>query len=200
MLTGMFRKWVHADPGVVWGIMLDSVENPQRYVANVDACRVLERHGGGVIKELRVGYETAPGVFDFFVFDRWRLREVKSTDTTAEPVYDVFRLFTFESTVVREVTVQGVRYREKILISREEREIRRELMDHPTSEGKMAIRVVPISVQNPMAPVNLQFQSTLAPRVSRAGECAQWHEETLLAIREEQRCLKVAAEERERVS
>lgn len=149
MLTGTFRTWVHADPGVIWSIILDSVENPQRYVTNVDACQVLERHGGGVVKELRIGYEPAPGVFDFFVLDRGGLREIKSTDSTAESVYGVFRFFTFESVVVREVTVQGVRHREKILISREDREIRRELVDHPECEGRIAIKVVPISVQNP---------------------------------------------------
>lgn len=48
-----------------------------------------------------------------------------------------------------------------------------------------------------MAPVDLQFLPMLAPRTFRAGEYARWHEETVLAIREEQRCLKAAAEEEE---
>lgn len=197
MLTGTFSTWVHADPEVVWSVILDSVENPQRYGANVEDCRVLERHDGGVIRELTCGSESAPGVFDFFVVDGGRLREIKSTGSMAEPVHGVFRFFAFESAVVREVSVRGVRYREKILISRGDREIRRELIDHPASDGKIAIKVVPHSTQNPMAPVDLQFQPMLAPSASRTGEYVRWHEEAMLAIREEQLRLKEVAEERE---
>lgn len=198
MLTGTFRSWVHADPGVLWSVILESVENPQRYVANVEECRVLERQGGGVIREVTCGgCEPAPGVFDFFVVDGGVLREIKSTDDRADSVHGVFRFFSFESVIVREVSVQGERYREKILISTVDREIRRELVDHPASKGTIAIKVVPISVQNPMAPVDLQFQAALEPSASHAGEYTRWHEETMMGIREEQLLLKEVAEERE---
>jgi hypothetical protein len=197
MLTYTYRTWVHADPGVIWSIILDSVENPQRYVSNVEDCRVLERLDGGVIRELTCGYESAPGVFDFFVVDGGILREIKSTDNAAESVHGVFRFFSFESAIVLEVTVQGVRYREKILISREDREVRRELLDHPASNGKLTIKVVPLSTQNPMAPVDLQFEAALAPSASHTREYVRWREETERGILEEQRHLKEVSEERE---
>lgn len=41
------------------------------------------------------------------------------------------------------------------------------------------------------------FSTMLAPSASRAGEYVRWHEETTLAIREEQWHMKEVAEERE---
>ncbi len=197
MLAGTFRMWVEAEPETVWGVLLDSVENPQRYLPDAEGVKILERLAGGVLEELKVGNEVAPGVFDFFVFNRGVLTEIKPHESYDATVRGVFGTFAFESAVLREVTVRGSTYREKILISRENREIRRELIGHPASEGRIVIRAAPLSAQNPMAPVDLQFVPYLSPTACRAEESALWLEEMLVAIREEQCRLKAAAEERE---
>lgn len=189
--------WVEAEPETVWGVLLDSVENPQRYLPDAEGAKILERLAGGVVEELKVGNEVAPGVFDFFLFNRGVLTEIKPHESYDVTVRGVFGTFAYESAILREVTVRAVPYREKILISRANREIRRELIGHPASEGRIIIRAVPLSVQNPMAPVDLQFAPVLAPTASRAAEYALWLEEMLATIREEQRCLKAVAEERE---
>ncbi len=198
MLAGTFRMWVSAEPETVWRVLQDGVENPQRYLPDVEASQVLERLAGGVVEELRIGSEFAPWRFDFFVFNRGVLREIKSHDNHDASVRGVFGSFAYESAVLREVTVRGVPYREKILISRANREIRRDLIGHPASEGRIIIRAVPLSTQNPMAPVDLQFAPVLTPNPSRSADTALWLEEMLFAIREEQRRLKAAAEEKKK--
>ncbi len=77
MLSGTFRMRVDAELETLWGVLLESVENPQKYIPDVEASKVLERLGGGAVEELRIGSEVAPGVFDFFVFNRGVLTEIK---------------------------------------------------------------------------------------------------------------------------
>ena len=179
----------------VWNAISDSVENPQRYMPDLEGSRVLERLEGGMVKELKIGNESAPGVFDFFVFERGVLREVKNTNTENENenVTGVFNSFGYEREIVRKVTVRGTPYRERILVSKKEREVRRELIDHPACTGRIVVKAVPISAQNPMAPVDLQFFLKLEFKKGMKVK----EEEMVSAIEEEQQQLKERAEELE---
>ncbi|GLI38814.1 hypothetical protein KI811_05850 [Geobacter hydrogenophilus] len=194
MRTTTFRTWVRAELDTVWAVVLDSVENPQRYMPEVEAVRVLERLEGGITKELKLrGMESASGCFDFFVFERGTLKEIKSTENSTEHVSGVFDSFVFESSIIREVTVRSVPYRERIRISNRERKIHRELIDHPTCCGKIIVAAVPISVQNPMTPVDLQFFLELEfMKGAKEGE-----EGITAEIKEEQQRLKEKSEELE---
>ncbi len=194
MRTTTFRTWVRAELDTVWAVVLDSVENPQRYMPEVEAVRVLERLEGGITKELKLrGMESASGCFDFFVFERGTLKEIKSTENSTEHVSGVFDSFVFESSIIREVTVRSVPYRERIRISNRERKIHRELIDHPTCSGKIIVAAVPISVQNPMTPVDLQFFLELEfMKGAKEGE-----EGITAEIKEEQQRLKEKSEELE---
>ena len=188
-----FRTWVRAELETVWSVVLDSVENPQRYMPDVETSRVLERLNGGIVRELLIrGMESASDSFDFVVFDLGALKEIKSTGSKNEYVPGVFGSFEFECSMIREVSVLGIPYRERILISKK-KEIRRELIDHPLCTGKIIAKVVPISVQNPMAPVDLQFFLELEFKKGvKGGE-----KEMTATIMEEQQRLKEKAEELE---
>lgn len=189
-----FRTWVRAELEAVWAVVLDSVENPQRYMSDVEAVRVLERLQGGITKELTIrGMEYAPGCFDFFVFERGTLKKIKSTENDNVCASGVFDSFVFESSIIREVTVRGVPYRERIRISNKERKIHRELIDHPACSGKIIVKAVPCSVQNPMAPVDLQFFLELKSMKGAKEET----EEMTGEIKKEQQRLKEKAEELE---
>jgi hypothetical protein len=194
MITKIFRSWVRADLETVWSIILDSVENPQRYMPDVETASVLERLEGGITNELKIrGMESATGFFDFFVFERGTLKEIKSTENENEYVPGVFGSFVFECSIVRKITMRSMTYREKILVSKKEREIRYELIDHPACTGKIIVKTVPLSVQNPMAPVDLQFFLELEFKDGvKEGE-----EEMTAVIMEEQLRLKEKAEELE---
>ncbi len=113
------------------------------------------------------------------------LTEIKPHESYDVTLRGVFGFFAYESAVLREVAVRGVSYREKILISRVNLEIRRELIRHSDCEGRIVARAAPLAVQNPMTPVDLQFVPELTPTASRASEYALWLEEMLVAIRDE---------------
>ncbi len=193
----IFRRWVHAEPETVWNVLLDGVENPQKYMADVTESRVMERFEGGMVKKLMLeGNENAAGIYDFFVFERGTLKEIKPLGD--ENVTGVFDCFVFEDGIIREIKVRGTTYRERISVSRERREIRRELIDHPACGGRITVMAVPSSVQNPMAPTDLQFFLKLEAKLSRAEGMAKWEDEMTVDIREEQQRLKDKAEEFER--
>ena len=63
-------------------------------------------------------------------------------------------------------------------------------MDHPAFSGKIVIKVVPTSVQNPMAPIDLQYFVELD---------LKWKEENLISsLVDEQKRLKEISEELEK--
>ena len=169
MISKTFRKWVHADPLIIWSVILDSVESPQKYVPDVEKSSILERFEGETIKGRKIeGYSVE--VFDYFVY---------------------------EGGIIREIKMRGTVYRERILVSKEQREIRRELIDNPACSVKIIVKTVPISTQNPMAPVDLQFFLELESKPLRAEGMTKWEEEMTADIKEEQRRLKERAEELE---
>ena len=97
---------------------------------------------------------------------------------------------TAEYEFLREIHVFDTCYKEKISVNSVAKEICLEIVDHPVCFGKIVIKVVPTSVQNPMAPVDLQYFLEL--ELNGKGE------NLISTLMEEQRRLKEISEELER--
>lgn len=151
MFTKILRTWVHAQLETVWSALMDSVGNPQKYMPDLEAFRILEETEGAVFREMKI------------------------RDTL---------------------------YKEKISVNSVSKEICRELFNHPTYSGRIIIKAVPCSVQNPMAPVDLQFFVELESKISQADRSVKETEEKLMEIilEEEQRRLKEVSEELEKTA
>lgn len=116
------------------------------------------------------------------------------------PDLEVFRILDeAEGAVFREMTIRDILYREKVSVNHVSREICRELLDHPAYVGKIVIKAVPSSVQNPMAPIDLQFFLDLEPI---SGSQIKDDEETgiIALVKEEQRRITKESEKLERRS
>lgn len=196
MISKTFRMWVHADPFIIWSVLLDSLENPQKYMPDVEESSILEWLEGGMVKGRKIeGYENSANIYKSSVFERGTFNEIKTGGDEDAP--GVFDYFVYEGGIIREIKVRGIVYKERILVSKKQREIHRELIDHPACSGKLTVKAVPISAQNPMAPVDLQFLLELEPKHSDTKEMVKREEEMTAGIREEQKRLKERAEELE---
>ncbi|BEH08954.1 hypothetical protein GSUET_05660 [Geobacter sulfurreducens subsp. ethanolicus] len=190
---------IHAQPVTVWSVLLDSIEDPQRYMPDVDGSSVVERLVGGTAKELKIGWEClVPDGFDYFVFDQGALREIKAQKNGNDYEPGLLRSFEYESEIVRKITVRGTPYIEKYMVSKKYKDIRRKLVDHPVFSGQITIKVAPYSAQNPMSPVDLQFFIVLVPKSAWAKEVVDRENEMVLAIKTELQRIKERAEELER--
>jgi hypothetical protein len=178
---------VRAQSDTIWSILLDSVGNPQRYMRDVEESRVLESTEGEIVREIKI---------KGFVFDRGRLKEIDTSGSEDTP--GVVDCVAFERGIIREIVGRGASYKEKILVSDERKEIRHDLIDHPRYAGKIVTKVVPLSVQNPMAPSDLQFFLELESKPPPAEATAGWEEEMVAQIGEELQRLKEKAEELEK--
>lgn len=193
------RMLIHAEPETIWSILLDSIDAPQRYMPDVSASSVVERLGGGTAKELMIGWENlVPGGFDYFVFDHGYLKEIKVQKNKNDYEPGLLKSFVYENEIIREITVRGIRYREKFLVSSKYKDIRRELVDHPVFSGQTTIKVAPFSAQNPMAPVDLQLLMVLVSKSADAKGIIPFEKEMVSAIEAEMRRIKERAEELER--
>jgi hypothetical protein len=131
---------VHAQPATVWKVLLDEVENPQRYLHGVESTEITERTAEGVVREMR-----------------WDGKTVK----------------------------------EMIVPAEKDMRIVHELLEHPIYEGRLLTRMAPTSVQNPMAPVDLQVSVELERKsfhmeglVATEAELAADIEKELLTVKE----------------
>ena len=52
-----FSSPVNASFQTLWGMLLDKIENPQRYITSVEETKVLERYENGILREMK-----APGL------------------------------------------------------------------------------------------------------------------------------------------
>lgn len=173
---------------------MDSLENPQKYMPNIEESNVLERLEGGMVKGRKIeGYENSAGIYKTSVFERGTFNEIKTGGDEDPP--GVFDYFVYENGVVRKIKARGTMYKERILVSKKQMEIRRELIDHPTCHVNITVKAVPISTQNPMAPVNLQFFLELGSKSLNSEEKTTCEDEMTADISEEQRRLKEKAEE-----
>ncbi|MGB3206321.1 MAG: AtaL-like protein [Crinalium sp.] len=55
MLSHSFSTPVNASIDQVWTLLVDKIENPQRYVKSVEKSQVLEKYQDGVLREMEVG-------------------------------------------------------------------------------------------------------------------------------------------------
>jgi hypothetical protein len=102
--------------------------------------------------------------------------------------------------VVREVRRQGVVVRQRLSADNGERELRSELLDHPAYTGWTAIRVIPASVQNPMAPLELECAVRLERKSFHLEGMLKSEEQLLAELKEAMSMLKEKAEEQEKRS
>ena len=100
--------------------------------------------------------------------------------------------------VVREMQWEGKRVRERILPEENENRVTHELLEHPIYEGRIITRLVPTSVQNPMAPVDLQIAVELERKSLKVEGLVQTEAELIADIEKELQLLKAKAEEMER--
>ncbi|WP_243371209.1 hypothetical protein [Geotalea sp. SG265] len=99
--------------------------------------------------------------------------------------------------IVRELSYRGTPFRETAIFDQNSRSIRHELQDHPLYQGVYGTSVVPTSVQNPMAPVELQLYLELERRSFKIEKLVQMEGELATDIEKVLRILKRMAEERE---
>jgi hypothetical protein len=193
------RMLIHADPETIWSVLLDSIKAPQRYLPDVDASSVVERFEEGTAKELKIGWENSvPGGFDYFVFDQGTHKEIKAQKNENNYEPGLMRTFVYESEIARKITVRGIPYKERILISKKYKDICRELIDHPVFSGRITIKVAPYSAQNPMSPVDLQYFMVLVSKSADAKGIVDREKEMVSAIETELQRIKERAEELER--
>ena len=198
-MVNTLRMLIRAEPGTIWSVLLDGIEAPQRYMPDVGDSSVVERLEGGTAKELKIGWECpVPGGFDYFVFDQETLKEIKAEVNEDDYEPELFRSFVYENGIVRKVTVRGIPYKERILVSRKYKDIRRELVDHPVFSGRITIKVAPYSAQNLMAPVDLQIFMVLVSKSADAKGIVDREKEMVSAIKAEMQRVKERSEGLER--
>lgn len=100
--------------------------------------------------------------------------------------------------VIREMLWEGKRVREMILPEENENRVTHELLEHPIYEGRIITRLVPTSVQNPMAPVDLQIAVALERKSFKVEGLVPTEAELVADIENELQLLKAKAEEMER--
>ncbi len=69
MLSGTYRMSTNAKPETVWSVLLDSMENPQKYIPDVGVTKVLERLAGEPSMSSGSEARSTRGGFNFFVFN-----------------------------------------------------------------------------------------------------------------------------------
>ncbi|KAA0888315.1 hypothetical protein [Oryzomonas rubra] len=190
------RVLIHADPETIWNVLLDSIETPQHYLPDVNASSVVGRLEGGTAKELNISWENSvSGGFDYFVYYQGVPKEIKVQENENDYDPELFRSYVYEIEIIRENTLRGVPYREKFLVSNKFKDIRQKLVDHPDFSGQIIIKVVPYSVQNPMAPVVLQFNLVLVPKLTDVKGITGHEKEMESVIKTELQRIKERAED-----
>ena len=103
--------------------------------------------------------------------------------------------------VIRESKVSDGVIRERISVDMKEHAVHTVLLEHPACTGTILTRVLPTSLQNPMAPLHLEVQVTLEA-VERYGKGTGrfYEEEAVRMLQEEMERLKMRAEELEQAS
>lgn len=102
-----------------------------------------------------------------------------------------------ETRVVREISWRGTVFRDKAFIDNDNRRINHELQEHPLYEGRYVTSIVPTSVQNPMAPVELQVYLELKRRSFKVERMVQTEAELAADISSLLESVKKKAEKRE---
>jgi len=96
--------------------------------------------------------------------------------------------------LVREVSGRGLFIKERVTIDKGKREIRYLLLEHPLFSGTVTHRLVPLSRQSPVAPVQLTMVANWVPRNDEAEGLIV--KRMSAAIQQEILSIKEEAEER----
>lgn len=144
MLTSTYKTLVHAQVETVWGLLLDSLQNPQNYLSGVQEARVIEKFSDGV---------------------------------------------------VRETKRNGITVRERITVNKSELALHSELLEHPLYTGTIVTRLAPTSVQNPMAPLHMEYTLRLERKSFHLEGLVKAEEEMVAAIEKEMAAFKEKAEQ-----
>ncbi len=147
-MINTYHTLVHAQPVTVWKLLLDEVENPQKYLHGVESAQIVGRSAEGIVREMR-----------------W----------------------------------EGMTVRERIIPEEKENLITHEFLEHPVYQGRFFTRVVPASVQNPMAPVDLQIGVELERKSFQVSNLVQTDVEFDSDIENELQLLKEMAEKVEQM-
>lgn len=99
--------------------------------------------------------------------------------------------------IVRELSYHGTTFRETAYLDQNNSIIRHELQDHPLYQGRYSTAIIPASVQNPMAPVELRLNLELERRSFKVEKLVQMEGALATDIEKNLRILKRMAEERE---
>lgn len=102
-----------------------------------------------------------------------------------------------ENRVVREISWRGKLFRDKAYIDNDNKRINHELEEHPLYEGRYVMSIVPTSVQNPMAPVELQIYLELKRRSFKVERMVQTEAEFAADIAAHLELAKKTAEKQE---
>lgn len=102
----------------------------------------------------------------------------------------------YDDGVTREIRTQGMVVRERVTINEASGEVSYLLLEHPLFTGQVTNRLVPTSVQNPMAPLVLTITLDWAPKDERAEKIIET--DLPAQIQREVLSLKKRAEELEK--
>ncbi|HEY3307195.1 MAG TPA: AtaL-like protein [Desulfuromonadaceae bacterium] len=115
-----------------------------------------------------------------------------------QPIIDQSKVLErFPLGVIREMTVDDTVIRERITIELGDYAINSELLEHPLYTGTTFTRIVPTSVQNPMAPVHLEIGLRLELKEKHREGLVEPEEDMEMAIKQELQAIKQQAEELE---
>ncbi|MBT1071517.1 hypothetical protein [Pelotalea chapellei] len=102
--------------------------------------------------------------------------------------------------IIRESKVVNGSIRERISVVMKENAIHTVVLEHPLSTGTIVTRVLPTSIQNPMAPLHIEVQVRLEAQEQHLKGTGQYYEEEAVRLLEEEmERVKVRAEELEQV-
>lgn len=147
MLITSYGTIIHAQVDTIWQLLLDRVENPQKYQPRIQDSKIVERFSDGVVRETRID--------DMLI-------------------------------------------RERISIDDGELLIHTELLEHPHYLGTMDTRILNRSVQNPMAPLNLDINVRLELKEDHKPGLVKPDANLEAAILEELDTIRNKAEEQEK--
>ncbi len=100
--------------------------------------------------------------------------------------------------IVRELKWEGKTIRERIVPEKDQNRITTELLEHPFYGGTMVTRLVPSSVQNPMAPLYLETEVKLERKSFHLEGIVRTEDEMVADLEKELQAVKQKAEGLER--
>jgi hypothetical protein len=99
------------------------------------------------------------------------------------------------SQILREMRLRGEVVRELVAIKPRDAELRHELLEHPQFSGVIISRIVPTSVQSPVAPLMLEFEIEVQMKSFHTEGIVKAEDQIVADLEDEMHRLKSRAEE-----